>query len=70
MIWLGRYNTVYWNHSNQTICSTFTANKYILFEAHAVVTMETSSVFLRSYGDFQKDCFLKDGLEKCDVSAG
>ena len=33
--------------------------------AHAVVTMETSSAFLRNQGDFQKD-----GLAKYDVSAG
>ena len=38
-------------------------------EAHAVVTMETLSAFL-SRGDFEKDCFLKDGLAKYDVSAG
>ena len=30
--------------------------------AHAVITMETSSVFLRSQGDFQKDCFFKGWL--------
>ena len=29
--------------------------------------MEKSSAFLRSQGDFQKDCFLKDGLAKYDV---
>ena len=38
--------------------------------AHAVVTMDTLSAFLRNQGDFQKDCFLKDGLVKYDVSAG
>ena len=27
--------------------------------ALAVVTMETSSAFLRNVGDFQKDCFFK-----------
>ena len=35
-------------------------------EAHAFITVETS--FLRSQGDFQKDCFLKDGFAKYDVS--
>ena len=34
--------------------------------AHAVVTMETSSAFLRS----PKGRFFKDGLVKYDVSAG
>ena len=34
-----------------------------------VVTKEISSAFLRSQGDFQKDCFLKDGLTKYDISA-
>ena len=38
-------------------------------EAHAVVTIETSSAFLRSQGDFQKDYFF-NGLAKYDVSAG
>ena len=38
--------------------------------AYAVVTMETSSACLRNQEDFQKDCFLKDGLIKYDVSAG
>ena len=38
-------------------------------DTHTVVTMETSSVFL-SQRDFQKDCFLQDGLAKYDVSAG
>ena len=28
-------------------------------EAYAVITMEKSSAFLRSQGDFQKDCFLR-----------
>ena len=37
--------------------------------ALTVVTMETSSAFLRNQGDFQKDCFLKDELVKYDVSA-
>ena len=32
--------------------------------ALAVVAMETSSAFLRNRGDFQNDCFLKDGLTK------
>ena len=36
--------------------------------ALVVVTMETSSAFLRNH--FQKDCFLKDGLAKNYVSAG
>ena len=39
-------------------------------EAHKVVTMETSSAFLRSQEDFQMDCFLKEGLTKYDGSAG
>ena len=38
--------------------------------AHAVITMETSLAFLRSQGDFQKNCFFNDGLAKYDVSAG
>ena len=28
-------------------------------DAHKVITMETSSAFLRNQGDFQKDCFFK-----------
>ena len=57
---------MYWHvpHSRRTNTASLKLN------AHAVVTMETSSVFLRSQGDFQKDCFLKDGLAKYDVSAG
>ena len=39
-------------------------------EAHAGVTMETLSAFPRSQGDFQKDCFFKDGLAKYDVMPG
>ena len=39
-------------------------------DAYMVVTMETLSAFLRSQGDFQKDCFLKDGLAEYDVSVG
>ena len=37
-------------------------------EAQAIVTIETSSAFPRSQGDFQKDCFFKDGLAKYDVN--
>ena len=37
-------------------------------DAHTVITMETSSVFLRSQG-FPKALFLKDGLAKHDISA-
>ena len=32
--------------------------------AHAVVTMEKAIAVLRIQGDFQKNCFLKDGLAK------
>ena len=72
IICIGRYNThVYWNHSNQTICSTFTVNKAgSKIDAHAVVTIGISSAFLRSKGISKRTGFLKDGLAKYDVSAG
>ena len=64
---------MYWNHSNQTICSV---NEFTMvlsarrLEAHTVITtMETLPAFPRSR-DFPKDCFFKDGLAKYDVSAG
>ena len=38
--------------------------------AHAVVTMETSSEFLRNQGDFQRTVFFKDGLAHYDINAG
>ena len=38
-------------------------------EAHVLVTMETSSAFLRSRG-FPNGLFFKGGLAKYDVSAG
>ena len=56
---------MYWNHSNQTIYSTLMAD-----EAHMVVTMETSSAFIRSQGISKRTVFLKDGLAKYDISAG
>ena len=60
---------MYWNHSNQTICSAFTVNDYSLkIVALADVTMETLSAFLRHQGDFKKE-YLKDGLAKYDGSA-
>ena len=34
----------------------FTGSK---IESHVIVTVETSSMFPRSRGDFQKDCFFK-----------
>ena len=36
-------------------------------EAHAVVTMETSSAFLRSQGASKRTVFLQDGLAKYDA---
>ena len=38
--------------------------------AHAVVTMETLSLFRELEGIFKRTAFLKDGLAKYDVSAG
>ena len=51
-------------------CSWRTNKAVSKIDAHVVVTMETSSAFLRSQEDFQKDYFLKNGLAKYDVSAG
>ena len=63
---------MYWNHSNQTVCSAFTANKYSWFEAQRTRGCYNGNVVSvsKKSGDFQKDCFLKDGLAKYDVTAG
>ena len=56
---------MYWNHSNQTICSAYAANKFMLvqrgymIEAHMVITMEMSSVFPSSQENFPKSAVVK-----------
>ena len=65
---------MYWNHGNRPYDyvprSRGTNKAGSKIDAHAVVTMETSPVFLRSQGDFQKNCVLNARLAKYDVSAG
>ena len=62
MIYLGRYNTDVWNHSNQTICSTFTVNKSTLGRRSKHIQL--------LLWKHQQDSFLKDKLVKYDVWAG
>ena len=50
---------MYWNHSNQIVCSVFKPNEYSWF-----VSISKKS------GRFLKGLFLKDGLVKYDISTG
>ena len=52
------------------LLSRRTKNAGSKINAHTVITMETSSAFLRCQGISKRTVFLKDGLAKHDISAG
>ena len=63
---------MYWNHSNQTICSAFMVNKYSWFEArHTCGRYHGNIVSVSKKSGISKGTvFLNDGLAKYDISAG